>query len=197
MVSDDRRWCTFSGVRASDVGATATTAPGTAATPHPVAATSGAPTVDASAWASSRNGGRAGRAATPRLWSGDQLTPADLTAAPLLATTTAIPRTSSFHFPLPFFKHLTKQGPSWFRKYYCLQLVPPCPSERPGVRFLGWAITQPYCSIRKPDPQPGRSDPALCHGRRPRGTYLFVSFKFQHRPRRLGSSYLMYECRVK
>lgn len=60
VVSDDRRWCTFSGVRASAAEATATIAPGTVATRPPAAATCGGPTVAASAWASSRSGGRPG-----------------------------------------------------------------------------------------------------------------------------------------
>lgn len=57
VVSDDRRWSTFSGGPAYAVAVTATTVPATAATPLLVAATSGAPIVAASAWASSKNGG--------------------------------------------------------------------------------------------------------------------------------------------
>lgn len=59
VVSDVRRWSTFSGARASVEAATATIGPVTVATRPPAAATSGGPTVAASAWASSRSGGDA------------------------------------------------------------------------------------------------------------------------------------------
>lgn len=65
VVSDDRRWSTFSGAPVFGGAATATTGPATAATPRPAAATSGAPTVAASGWASSKSGGNSTPTSSP------------------------------------------------------------------------------------------------------------------------------------
>lgn len=87
VVSDVRRWSTFSGEPVSGEAATATTGPATAATRPLAGVISGGPTAAASAWASSRSGAEDSAHRLP--WSGDQLPPADLTAAPPDATTIA------------------------------------------------------------------------------------------------------------